>query len=269
MSSLGGTASLPGPRGGTRPRGFVLHIGSALAAISVVAAAAAAQVQVTLSPSTAVVPVGGCFQFTVGISPPQPTPTILTATLSDPSEVYRAENGYVDANASTGPLWMCANDLAASPVQLTATLPVELGGASASSSVTVLFPVPVVVRHDPQSAWAGTPGLILNIWGAPSPFFTPHTQVLWNGSPRPWEGEHVCPGSCPNVMHVALTAADLAEGGTARVDVVNPPPGGGTVSFPFEVLGAGATAVPTLSPALLIVLGVLLAAAGVVAVRRL
>lgn len=73
---------------------------------------------------------------------------------------------------------MCANDLATSPVQLTATLPVELGGASASSNVSVLFPVPLVCRHDPRSAWAGAPGLILNIWAAPGQFFTSHTQVL-------------------------------------------------------------------------------------------
>jgi uncharacterized repeat protein (TIGR01451 family) len=82
-------------------------------------------------------------------------------------------------------------------------------------------PVPAAASLSQASVTAGTSGLSLTIAGTG---FVQGSIVQWNQSNRPTTFVS------STQLQVALTAADLAVGGTDQVVVVNPAPGGGSSS---------------------------------------
>ncbi|MFQ5668520.1 MAG: IPT/TIG domain-containing protein [Candidatus Binatia bacterium] len=104
------------------------------------------------------------------------------------------------------------------------------GGTSNPKTFPILAtpnPLPSISFLSPNSATAGArSGLTLIVNGAN---FVAHSQVRWNGSPRPTT-------LVGNQLHATIVARDLAAAGTAQVAVVTPQPGGGTSStLPFTI----------------------------------
>jgi hypothetical protein len=107
-----------------------------------------------------------------------------------------------------------------------------MSGPSATIILDAFNPQPVLNGVDPTSTPAGSQGITLLVIGSQSPGFTfvSNSVAYWNGSPRPTRPVPVsiCPDTCLELLYVSLTAADLASPGTAKLVVINPPPGGGT-----------------------------------------
>ena len=96
--------------------------------------------------------------------------------------------------------------------------------AATSPIVTVdssINPLPAVTSLSPSTIPAGGAPFTLNVNGSG---FVAASSVRWNGSPRPTTFVS------PTQVQAAITAADVASGGTASVTVFSPTPGGGTSS---------------------------------------
>lgn len=94
------------------------------------------------------------------------------------------------------------------------------GGGSGGSS-TPPNPAPSITALAPSSALAGGPAFTLTVSGSN---FISSSTVEWNGSARPTTFASAAS------LQAAITAADIATGGTASVTVSTPAPGGGTSS---------------------------------------
>jgi hypothetical protein len=118
---------------------------------------------------------------------------------------------------------IAAADVAsAGSAEITVSNPAPGGGTSNAVTFTINNlpnPTPSVTSLTPISAAAGSAAFTLTVNGAN---FTPGAVVNWNGSPR----------STTFVSSTQLTAqisaADVANQGTATVTATNPAPGGGT-----------------------------------------
>jgi photosystem II stability/assembly factor-like uncharacterized protein len=93
------------------------------------------------------------------------------------------------------------------------------GGTSDGVTFTIDNPVPVLSSLMPSSTEHGGSAFTLTIHGTG---FVSGSQATWNGSDR--TTTYVSAGE----VQAAITAADIANAGTAQVEVVNGPPGGGT-----------------------------------------
>lgn len=82
-------------------------------------------------------------------------------------------------------------------------------------------PEPTTASLSPGSVMEGTGDLTLTVTGSG---FTPDSEVLWNGQPRPT----TTLGS--SQVKATIAASDIAVRGTSTVSVRNRPPGGGTSS---------------------------------------
>ncbi|MGH9769945.1 MAG: IPT/TIG domain-containing protein [Blastocatellia bacterium] len=122
------------------------------------------------------------------------------------------------------------------PTQLTATVPASDIAAGGSASITVVNPapgggvsnavtlpitnpVPTISGFNPSAIAVGSAAFTLNVLGNG---FVPGAIVNWNGSPR--TTTFVNSGQ----LAAQITAADVANAGSASITVVNPAPGGGT-----------------------------------------
>jgi hypothetical protein len=96
------------------------------------------------------------------------------------------------------------------------------------ATVEVRNRVPAVTGLLPATAVAGSAGVTVVIRGD---HFAPDAQVTWNDQPRPTQ--FVDAGE----LRVSIPASDLATAGAARLNVVNPAPGGGpSASLGFPVV---------------------------------
>jgi hypothetical protein len=111
---------------------------------------------------------------------------------------------------------------------------------SNSAAFTVNNPVPAITSLVPSTATAGGAAFNLTVKGSN---FVNGSMVQWNGSSR--TTTFVNSGQ----LTAAVTAADLALGGTAQVTVVNAAPGGGASNaLTFTILNPAPSAT-SLSPA--------------------
>ena len=106
--------------------------------------------------------------------------------------------------------------------------PAPAGGTSGSVELPISNPQPVLERINATRTSAGCGDFTLNVIGSQ---FRPSTQVLWNGSPRPTTRDS------SSIVRAQITAADVADAGTATITVASPAPGGGvsTKAFEFEI----------------------------------
>jgi hypothetical protein len=124
--------------------------------------------------------------------------------------------------------------------QVTVTSPTPGGGTSSAITFTILAATPVASSLAPSSAVAGGPGFDLTVNGSG---FVAGAAVQWNGASRPTT--FVSSGA----LQAAIAAADIATAGTAQVNVVVPPPGGGTsAALTFTIQNSGPI-LASLSPA--------------------
>jgi hypothetical protein len=112
------------------------------------------------------------------------------------------------------------------------------GGASNTAQLTVINPVPTISGFNPGAVAAGSAAFTLNVLGAR---FVPGAIVNWNGSPRPTA--FVNSGQ----LSAEISAADVANVGTASITVFNPAPGGGTSSAVSFTISSQPNPTPTLA----------------------
>jgi hypothetical protein len=105
--------------------------------------------------------------------------------------------------------------------------PAPGGGTSNSQVFTINNPAPVIGSLVPPTTSAGGPAFELTVNGSG---FVPSSVVRWNGAPRTTTFVN------PTSVTAAISAADIAVGGSANVNVFNPAPGGGTsLTLPFTI----------------------------------
>jgi len=97
--------------------------------------------------------------------------------------------------------------------------PAPGGGTSTALTFTIKNPVPQLTSLNPSQTGAGGLGFTLVVNGSN---FVTTSKVRWKGSNRPTTFVS------SNQLTAVISAADIATGGTAKVTVFNPTPGGGT-----------------------------------------
>ena len=130
-----------------------------------------------------------------------------------------------------------ANLAHAGSLQIAVLNPPPGGGNSNLYSVSVNNPVPSLTSLTPANTPAGGASASLSITGAG---FVPESVITINGAPHPTTGGGT-------QVSALLSAADLAAGGIAQVQVVNPLPGGGASNMlTFAITPTVAQGLPVL-----------------------
>ncbi len=102
---------------------------------------------------------------------------------------------------------------------VTVVTPAPGGGTSNSLSLAINGnPVPTVSSVSPTSVTAGSAGFTLSVTGTG---FVQGSSIYWNGAPR--AGSSIT----STQISAQIAAQDIADGGTANIQVFVPPPGGG------------------------------------------
>jgi hypothetical protein len=123
-------------------------------------------------------------------------------------------------------------------LQITVLNPQPNGGNSNAFPLNITNPLPILSSLSPAAAQAGSAATAVTLAGSN---FVSNSVVTVNGSAR----TTVFGGAAS--LQATLTAADLADGGIAQVQVVNPAPGGGASSaLPFAVNPTDTTGLPVL-----------------------
>ncbi|HKC89651.1 MAG TPA: PPC domain-containing protein, partial [Blastocatellia bacterium] len=102
--------------------------------------------------------------------------------------------------------------------QITVFNPPPAGGLSNALTLMINFAPPVITFLSPTSAVAGGPAFTLSVLGTN---FAPGSVVRWNGQDRMTDVKSV------TELSAQITAADIANVGSAQVTVFSPPPGAG------------------------------------------
>jgi hypothetical protein len=230
---------------------------------------------VDLTPFQATVYVGQCTQFFVTISPAQPSTVDISIEYSDPSRLNNVETGFpIYPLGTTQYFSVCGRVAGTEPITITVSLPAALGGDSASATAAVINPAPQPLGVSPSSIRAGSAAFDLQIIQGWPQTLLPESEVLWNGVPKSASLEpyqDVCPGICPPPhLLIRVSAEDVSIPGSAQIVVRNPPPGGGeSAPLTFPILPAfQGQSVPLLSPRVIALLVLLLAASGAYALRN-
>jgi hypothetical protein len=117
--------------------------------------------------------------------------------------------------------------------------PAPGGGSSAVVPLEVRAPVPVVTSLLDATAPAGGSSFVVYVSGSS---FVDNSVVLFNGQPRPTEGNAF------SQIHATLSEADLQTPGTFPITVFNPGPGGGTSNAVSFTVTNPAPTLSSLSP---------------------
>lgn len=138
--------------------------------------------------------------------------------------------------------------------QLSIVNPSPGGGTSSVLTFTTNNPTPALTTANPSTFVAGSSGGSITLTGTG---FLSTSVVQWNGSAR------TTTYVTGTQVQAAITAADVANGGTAQVSVINPAPGGGTSSnFAFTINNPAPTATSANPTTVLVGTGVSLAVTG-------
>jgi uncharacterized protein (TIGR03437 family) len=125
---------------------------------------------------------------------------------------------FVSSTQLTAPIQ--ASEIAtAATASITVFNPAPGGGVSNAASFTINNPAPAITSLSPASAVATGQNFTLTVNGTG---FVSGSTVQWNGANR------VTTYVSATQLTAAITAADIANVGTANVTVVNSAPGGGT-----------------------------------------
>jgi hypothetical protein len=191
-----------------------------------------------------------CFIFIAGCgggsgggssTPPNPSPSVtsvspasgtaggpaFTATVSGSNFI---SSSTVEWNGSARPTTftsgtsiqaaITAADIAtAGTASVAVSNPAPGGGTSSSLTFTINNPVPALTSIAPNALVAGSPAFTLALTGSN---FVKTSAVQWNGSPR------TTTFVSNTSLQAAISAADIANPGTASVAVSSPTPGGGS-----------------------------------------
>jgi hypothetical protein len=111
---------------------------------------------------------------------------------------------------------------------VTVSTPAPGGGASSALTFTIKVPPPTITLLNPSSAIAGGAGFTLTITGTN---FVSTSAVQWDGSTRPTSFVS------STELQAAITTADVAAIGVAKVTVVNPAASGGSSSSSTFLIG--------------------------------
>ena len=98
-------------------------------------------------------------------------------------------------------------------------------------------PVPAIVSLSPNSASVGGNSFTVTIIGYN---FMPSSTVLWNGSAR------TATYTSSTQLQAQITAADIANSGSAQLSITNPAPGGGSSGAAKFVISPSSNPAPTL-----------------------
>jgi trimeric autotransporter adhesin len=114
------------------------------------------------------------------------------------------------------------------------------GGGSSSTPPPPQNPLPAIASISPTSFTAGASAAMVTITGSG---FMSSSTAGWNQSSRPTTYVSSIQ------LQVALTAADIASGGTRQITVLNPAPGGGVSTWPTLTIDHPVPAISKVSPA--------------------
>jgi hypothetical protein len=146
---------------------------------------------------------------------------------------------YVSASQLTAVV-PASNIASPGSASVTVSNPGPGGGTSAPLTFTIVNPAPAPTSLSPTNLVAGGAAFNLTVNGTD---FESNSVVLWNGSPRT-----TIYGSA-NSLTASITAADIANPGTANVTVMTPAPGGGTSGAIAFIIDNPAPVAGSLSPA--------------------
>lgn len=135
-----------------------------------------------------------------------------------------------------------ASDLtAAGTAQITVMNPLPGGRTTEAKTFTIVAnPMPVLTSIAPNSAVAGTAGVMLTVTGSN---FVNGSIVRWNGNDR------ATMFVSATELKATIPASDLTTAGEANVTVFNPAPGGGTSSaVKFTITNIPPPEITSLSP---------------------
>ena len=130
----------------------------------------------------------------------------------------------------------------AGTVQVSVFNPAPGGGESAAAALPVEHRKPDLLSLEPGGTLHGSEAFTLSVHGVG---FTQGSVVRWNGADRPTTFVSL------GTVTAQISAADVAQAGTAEITVFSPAPGGGTSGvrvFTVAVRPNPAPAVATLSP---------------------
>lgn len=113
------------------------------------------------------------------------------------------------------------------------------GGTTAQQTLTINNPVPTLTSLSQTVATTGSAGFTLTVTGTN---FVSSAKVRWKGSDR------TTTFVSATQLTATIPAADLANGGTADVTVINPAPGGGTTNAITFTINNPAPVITSLSP---------------------
>jgi hypothetical protein len=132
-----------------------------------------------------------------------------------------------------------ADVASAGTVPVTVTNPAPGGGASSALTFTINNPKPTITSLSPNSATAGGAGFTLAVNGTN---FVKTSVVNWAGSAR------ATTFSSSTKLTARISSTDIAKGGTFKVTVTNPAPGGGISGSVNFTVNNPVPAITTISP---------------------
>ncbi len=184
----------------------------------------------SLQPATLTIVHGRTGTLTVTLSAVQTTPTSVTLAGSNASVATVPGTVTVPANQLSAPVTVTAVG------QGSADITASLNGTSATSTITVVNPVPAITALSPTSAPSGSANLTLALTGQR---FVSGATVQFGATTL------AATVASETQLSAVIPATALTQTGTVPVTVTNPAPGGGASnSLPFTIVNGA----PVLAP---------------------
>lgn len=155
-------------------------------------------------------------------------------------QVGRANRTTTLVNNTKLSIAITASDIAnAGTLNLTVTNPTPGGGTTSAQQLTVNNPLPTITSVNPATVTTGSGAFTLTVNGTN---FVSTSKVRWNGA------ERTTTFVSATQLTAAITAADIANGGSASITVNSPTPGGGTSNAANIAINNPAPTITTIAP---------------------